>query len=65
MTCCQREELHAAGDKQCFWADQECVGASLTSVAKAVSMPLFMLAVTTSSCRPMAKAAVCNSDKKG
>jgi hypothetical protein len=30
-----------------------------------VSMPLFVLAVTTSSCRPMAEAAVCNSDKKG
>src|SRR5262249_23648980 len=36
-----------------------------TSVAKAVSMLLFVLAVTTSSCRPMAEAAVCNSDKKG
>ena len=45
--------------------DQEGVGPLFKSVAKASSMSLFVLAVTTSICRPMAAAAVCNSVTKG
>ena len=35
-----------------------------TTIAKAVSMPLFVLAVTTSIFRPIDKAAICNSETK-
>jgi hypothetical protein len=60
----QREKLHTAGDEQCFRTDQDASARIFTIMAKAVSMPLFVLAVTISTFRPIDEAAICNSETK-